>query len=159
MYKKKKVHFYNPPFCESVNTKFGKLLLELLDKHFTKSTELHQIFNRNSIKISYCCSPNIKAIISGHNKKLLNKPPVEPELCNCKDKKLCHVLNKCKFEKVFYEVIVISVKNDKKFHISDPPKDLSNKDYMNTEHRFPIQARKNPSTAHYSPNMYVSYMI
>ena len=63
--RKRKCIFYNPSFCESVKTKFGKRFLELLDKHFPKSTELHKIFNRNSIKISYCCLLNIKAIISG----------------------------------------------------------------------------------------------
>ena len=143
--RKRKCIFYNPPFCESVKTKFGKLFLELLDKHFPKSNELHKIFNRNSIKISYCCSPNIKAIISGHNKKLLNKPPVEPELCNCKDKKLCPVSNKCKSENVIYEAIVTSVKNDEKMsYIGSTRRPFKNRLY---EHRasFPKPSKKKPT--------------
>ena len=91
-HRKRKCIFYNPPFCESLKTIFGSLFLKLFDKHFPKSTELNKIFNRSSIKISYCCSPNIKALISGHNKKLLEKLPTEPKLSNCKNRMQCPVI-------------------------------------------------------------------
>ena len=109
--RKRKCIFYNPPFCKSVKTKFGSLLLKLLDKHFPKSNELYSIFNRNSIKISYNCSPYKKTIISRHNKKLLEKPPTVSELCNCKSKIQCPVMNKCNFENVIYKAVISSEKN------------------------------------------------
>ena len=31
----------------------------------------HRIFNRNSMKVSYCCMPNMGLIISSHNYKIL----------------------------------------------------------------------------------------
>ena len=100
------------------------------------------MFKRNSIKISYCCSPNIKAIICGHNKKLLKKPPTEPALFNYKNKKLCPVLNKCKSEKVIYEAKVTSVKNyEKMTYIGSIRRPFKNGLY---EHRasFPNPAKK-----------------
>merc|ERR1712183_669092 len=70
--RKRKCIFYNPSFCKSVQTNIGKLFLTLLDKHFDKSSEYHKIINRNCIQISYCCCPNILALINGHNKRFLN---------------------------------------------------------------------------------------
>ena len=38
--------------------------------------KLHQIFNRNNVKVSYSCLPNVSNIIQSHNKKILsNKQP------------------------------------------------------------------------------------
>ena len=142
--RKRKCIFYNPPFCESVKTKFGNLFLKLLDKHFPQSTELHKIFNRNSTKLSYCCSPNIKALISGHNKKLLEKPQIEQNLCNCRNREQCPVMNKCKLENVIYEAIVSSEKNKKMSYIGSTRRPFKNRLY---EHRasFPKPNNKKPT--------------
>ena len=93
--RKRKCIFYNPPFCKSVQTNIGKLFLALLDKHFDKRSEYHKIINRNCIKISYCCSPNILALINGHNKRLKNRAEENENLCNCRSKNSCPVQNKC----------------------------------------------------------------
>ena len=34
---------------------------------------LHKIFNNNTLKLSYGSMPNVKNIISAHNKRLLNE--------------------------------------------------------------------------------------
>ena len=58
-----------PPYCKSVQTKIGKLFLKLLDKHVNKQHEFHKVLNRNNVKISYCCDPNISTIKKIENNK------------------------------------------------------------------------------------------
>ena len=65
----RKIIYFNPPFCNSVKTKIGKRFLDLVRLHFPKSNKLHKIFNKNTIKISYSCLPNMRNIINAHNKK------------------------------------------------------------------------------------------
>ena len=57
-----------PLFCQSVKTKIGTKFIELINKHFGPNHPYRKIFSRKTLKISYCCTPNTKAII----KKLLN---------------------------------------------------------------------------------------
>ena len=142
--KNRKFTLYNLPFCESVKTKFGSLFLKLLDKIFPKSTELYKIFNRKYIKMSYSCSTNIKAIISGHNKKLIGKPPTDSELCKCKNIRQCPVKNKCKSKNVIYEAVVSSENNYDMPYIESTPRPFKNRLY---EHRtsFPKPNKKKPT--------------
>ena len=71
--RKHKIIWFNSPFNNYVVNNIGKEFLKLINKHFPPQHKLHKILNRNSIKISYSCMPNMKAIITGHNKKLLEK--------------------------------------------------------------------------------------
>ena len=63
------VTWFNPPFSDNVATNIGKKFFRLLDKCFPPGHQLHQLLNRNTIKLSYSCMPNVKQIISSHNKK------------------------------------------------------------------------------------------
>ena len=63
--------WYNPPFSKNVKTNIAKRFLLLLDKHFGINHKYHKIFNRNIVK-SYSCTDNVKNIISGHNKRIIN---------------------------------------------------------------------------------------
>ena len=38
------------------------------------TSRLHKIFNRNTVKVSYSCMPNVKSVISRHNNHILSKP-------------------------------------------------------------------------------------
>ena len=40
-------------------------------KHFPKNNKMCKIFNRNTIKVSYSCLPNVKQTISNNNNRLL----------------------------------------------------------------------------------------
>ena len=40
---------------------------------FSKSQLVRKIFNRNTLKLSYSCMPNIRNVISGHNKSVVRK--------------------------------------------------------------------------------------
>ena len=51
--------WFNPPFSQVVSTIIAKRFLDLLDKHFPQNNQLHKIFNRNTVKVSYSCTPNV----------------------------------------------------------------------------------------------------
>ena len=67
------VTWFNPPFSDNVATNIGKKFFRLLDKCFPPGHQFHQLLNRNTIKLSYSCMPNVKQIISSHNKMYLRK--------------------------------------------------------------------------------------
>ena len=51
------------------------------------TNKLHKILIRNTVKISYKCMPNMKQIISNHNKTILNKDnstESKTNNCNCR---------------------------------------------------------------------------
>ena len=82
----------------------------LVTKHFHKKHPLYQLLNRNTKKISYCCTKKIRAIIQSHNKKILNKAHTGIERkCNCqksrKDK--CPLDNNCQQIDVIYHVTTV----------------------------------------------------
>ena len=47
----------------NVETNIGKTFLKLIDKHFPKTNKFHKIFNKNNVKVSYSCLPNIAEMI------------------------------------------------------------------------------------------------
>ena len=69
----------NPPFNQCVSTNILKVFLKLLDKHFPKSSILHKIFNRNSIKVNYSCTQN-------HDMRILNSRTQNCLPYNCQKK-------------------------------------------------------------------------
>jgi len=115
--RKRKCIYYNPPYCQSVQTNIGKLFLNLIDKHFKKSNVYYKIFNRKCVKISYSCSPNIKALINSHNNKILNKPLSDTDPCNCRKKTDCPVKNKCLTKNTIYEAEITPENGDPRIYI------------------------------------------
>ena len=109
--RKRKVIWFNPPFCQTVKTNVAKKFLFLVDKHF-KNTPLQKYFDHSTVKVSYCCMPNIKAIIAGHNKFLLN--PVtdasQPDrLCNCRGgQQMCPVEGQCLKSSLIYKADIVN---------------------------------------------------
>ena len=65
--------WYNPPFSKNVATNVGRTFLKILDEEFPENHVFHKIFNRNTVKISYSCMPNLKQKIEGRNKSILPK--------------------------------------------------------------------------------------
>ena len=70
---KRKVIWFNPPFSLNVSTNIGKTFFSLLGKHFSKTHQLHKLFNRNNVKLSFGSLSNVKSVINGHNKNILNE--------------------------------------------------------------------------------------
>ena len=77
--------------------------LKLVDKHFPRHHKLHKILNRNTVKVSYSCLPNVASQISSHNKKVLNETVMTPVLCNCRDRSQCPLDGKCLTPAVIYQ--------------------------------------------------------
>ena len=90
--RQRNIIWFNPPFSKNVSTNVGKEFLKLVVKCFTKDHVLRKIFNRNTLKISYSCMPNVKQIIDGHNKTTVakNEKQQQGEIknnCNCRKKR------------------------------------------------------------------------
>ena len=60
--------WFNPLFSQVVSTNVAKRFLDLLDKHFPQNNQLHKIVNRNTVKVSYSCTPNMSSIQVTHQK-------------------------------------------------------------------------------------------
>ena len=101
--RKRKIIWFNPPYSKNVTTKVGKIFLSLINKHFPEQHKFHKIFNKNNVKVSYSCMPNIKSIINMHNKKIVNPPQQTNErTCNCIKKPQCPLQEKCLTNNVLY---------------------------------------------------------
>ena len=120
--KSRDITWFNPPYNAAVVTDVGKQFLKLIDKHFTKKHPLGRLLNRNTVKISYSCTKNMKSIISSHNAKLLNsneqEPPREDKMCNCqrRNKHKCPLDNDCKNQTdVIYHAKVLDGDEQKEY--------------------------------------------
>ena len=82
----------------------GKAFFHLLRKHFPPSNRLHKICNKNVVKLSYSCTPNMADILSAHNKKLLKSHNGKPEFkpCNCRYKPSCPLNGNCRDKAIVY---------------------------------------------------------
>ena len=88
--RKRNVIWFNPPFSANVKKNVGNYFLNLIRTHFPPRHKFSKLFNRNTIKASYSCMPNIKPEIHKHNKNTLEKAQQkhpDTRLCNCPNKK------------------------------------------------------------------------
>ena len=56
--KRKRKHniiWFNSQYSKDVKTIIGKTFLQILTKQFPKDHQLHKIFNKSTVKISYNC--------------------------------------------------------------------------------------------------------
>merc|ERR1711954_610802 len=88
--RKRNIMWYNPPFTKNLEINLGKEFFKLLDKHFQENHVLRPIINRNCVKLSYSCLPNMAKIIFSHNKKVLKNENDTPEPCHCDPQTLPH---------------------------------------------------------------------
>lgn len=106
----RRITWFNPPYSENVDTNIGRKFFLLLDKCFPPGHQLHKLLNRNTVKLSYSCMPNIKQIISSHNTSVLKKSQPQPDVntntCNCRDSNNCPLENKCLISSVIYQATV-----------------------------------------------------
>ena len=124
---KRRITWYNPPYCMNVCSNVARDFLALIDKHFKAGNPLKNIMNRSCIKVSYRCLPNIGARIAGHNKKILRKAEekkaegvktgVKP--CNCQKSKVaeCPTPGACNTDGVIYKATVSSSDGRKEYYV------------------------------------------
>ena len=70
--RQRKIVWYNPPWNANVKTNLGRKFLNIIDRCFPNGHPLHKIFNKHTLKLNYSCMPNMKSIISSHNKAVLS---------------------------------------------------------------------------------------
>ena len=119
--RKRNIIWFNPPYSQSVKTNVGAAFLRLVSKHFPKRSKLSKIFNRGTVKVSYCCLPNIASIIAGHNKRKLSAQQAD-DPCNCRVKTECPLSGKCQARNIIYEATVSTNNENRKYiGLSEPP--------------------------------------
>ena len=74
--------------------------LSIVDKCFPKNHPTNKIFNRQTLKLSYSCMPNMKTIIASHKKQILSNVATTPNqnhdpCCDCRKKAECPLDGKC----------------------------------------------------------------
>ena len=99
--RRRNVIWYNPPFSLNVETSIAKNFLQLIDKHF-KEHKFSKIFNRNNIKVSYSCLPNLATTIKSHNINLQKNTTPEINKCNCRAKESCPLNGNCLTKSLVY---------------------------------------------------------
>ena len=79
-----------------------------MNECFPQDHPLLKIFNKNTLKLSYSCMPNIANIISAHKSVLNNETRSDPTTqdCNCRQKKACPLSGKSQTEGVVYQATV-----------------------------------------------------
>ena len=105
--RKRNIIWYNPPYDLNVKTNIGKEFLKIITKCFPPTNKLHKIFNRNTVKLSYSCMPNMKAVIDGNNKKLLTTNENDERKCNCSKNTICPLNGECLANDIVYQATVI----------------------------------------------------
>ena len=68
----------------------------MIDKQFTRQHRYAKIFNRNTLKLSYSCMPNMAALIKSHNSSVHKPATVNNDPgCNCINKPNCPLNGAC----------------------------------------------------------------
>ena len=118
--RKRKIIWFNPPFCKSVKTSIGRKFLGLVTKHFPKGSPLSKIFNRNTVKVSFSCMPNMANVIKAHNTKILaqTSPAAtgQDKLCNCRDTANCPLGGRCQVSSIVYKATVATEDGNQAMH-------------------------------------------
>ena len=116
--RKRNIIWYNPPYSKNIKTNIGKNFLTLINKHFPKHSKLHQIFNKNNVKVSYSCMGNMSAAIKNHNRRIAaQQNETAPKPCNCRNKDQCPLSGNCQSTSVIYKATVTADNEDEKSYI------------------------------------------
>ena len=102
--RKRNIIWFNPPYSKSVKTNTGRIFIKLISEHFLPNHKFVKIFNKNPIKLSYSCMPNIRSKINDDNKKILWSKSTEPQkLCNCFIRENCSMNGLCLSSSYLYQ--------------------------------------------------------
>ena len=70
--RKRNIICFNLPYSKNVQTNVAKTFLNLIEIHFPPNHNLHSVFNKNNVNVTYSCMPDMGSITKNHNKKILN---------------------------------------------------------------------------------------
>ena len=95
--------------------------MQILDTNFPPHHKIHKIINRNTVKISYSCMPNVALQIASHNRNLIRESKrldlPTPKKCDCKKADSCPLNGHCKQSAVIYKADINPEVDDKKSYI------------------------------------------
>ncbi len=114
--RKRNIMYFNPPFSKNVKTNIGKKFLYLVSKHFKPDHKYRSLFNKNNLKVSYSCMPNVRNIIKAHNAKVLSPEVEKANECNCRRKNECPLDGKCLTQCVVYKADVSTCDGKKVYY-------------------------------------------
>ena len=117
--RRRNITWFNPPYDANLNMNLGNKFLNIVDQCFPKGSKLSKLINRNTVKLSYCCMPNIETIIEGHNRKLTKENPrnADERECNCRQRDKCPLEGACKQRSVVYQATVTEDSGGKKTYV------------------------------------------
>ena len=107
--RKRNILWFNPPYSMHVKTNIGKVFMRLVEKNFPVHHKFRKLFNKNNVKVSYCCMPSMASIVHKHNSKVLNDQEVQSDKqCSCPkaDKDKCPLDGKCLTSCIVYKATV-----------------------------------------------------
>ena len=110
----RKITWFNPPYSLNVATNVGAKFLKIVDHCFPTNHPLHKIMNRNTLKISYRCMPNMSQNLAKHNAKVsMNQEQDPPAACNCRGGPMvCPLGGACQTRSVVYQAAVLREDNN-----------------------------------------------
>ena len=143
------VTWFCPPYSESVKTPIGKVFLQLLRKHFPPDHRYARIMNKNTIKMSYSCMPNMQNIMKQKNENLLKETHEgEQRMCNCSNVENCPLNGQCLTSNLVYTADVNYKENNEEKHAIYHGSTSSEFKSRWTEHKssFRLEYKKKNST-------------
>ena len=82
-------------------------MIKLISKHFSPNHKFVKTLNKNTIKLSYSCMPNIRSKANGQNKKILPPNSTKPQkLCNYFVEEDCPINGLCLRSSILYQVTI-----------------------------------------------------
>ena len=97
------------------------------------------------MKVSYCCTKNVRNIIKSHNKKLINSSNHHAQQCNCRTKEDCPLERKCRTEIIIYKCIISTSGHLDKVYLGNAEGDFK-KIYYNHITSFKNETQINKTT-------------
>ena len=144
--RRRTITWFNPPYSQNVKTNVGGKFLKLIDQCFPKGSILGKIFNKNTIKISYSCLPNLENIVSNHNAKIFNPPRTEEEkTCNCRKNMNCPMDGKCLTNNIVYQAVVATSTGKKESYIGLTSNSFKQR-WQQHKSSFNIKSKRNETT-------------
>ena len=85
-------------------TDIGRNFFLHLNSHFPKLHNLHKLFIRSNVKVSYSSLSNLSSIVNSHSKKILNdcKKRLANVTCNCRNKSSCAFDGNCLLKSIIF---------------------------------------------------------
>ena len=104
----RRVVYFTPPYSLKIKTQVGKAFFKAIERWFPKGHPLSRYLNKNTLKLSYSTTRNLKKIVAAHNRKVLSaKIHEEMDPCNCRGGvKNCPLQGKCRIKNIVYQVDV-----------------------------------------------------